>query len=191
MFGTATFLSLIDRQLTRQAGARACLVRHAGRQVRLRLPLAELAFRVTEDGGVTAADPEAGVDAEIVVAPETLLALAMGDSTALQSAAVTGDGVLAADLSAALGQFDWALALRPYLGDIMAARAAQAIAGLGVWREQAQVSVGKTLAEYATYEADLLADKHALRRFVAEVDALRDDAARLAARIALLEEKSR
>lgn len=187
MFAAATLVSLIDRQLTHQPGARACLARHAGKQARLRLPLATVAFRVTEDGGVTAADAEADIATEITVAPELLFTLAMGDRNAMQRAAVAGDGVLAADISAALGQFDWALALRPYLGDILAARAAQAFAGLGRWREQAQESVGRNLAEYATFEADLLADRHAVRRFVAEVDTLRDDLARLEARIALLE----
>lgn len=191
MFGDATLLSLLDRQLRHQPGARACLVRHAGKQARLRLPLATVAFRITEDGGVTAADAEAGIAAEIAVAPENLFALAMGDRTAMQRAAVAGDGILAADLSAALARFDWALALRPYLGDILAARAAQALAGLAGWREQAHESVGRSLAEYATYETDLLADKAAVQAFAAEVDALRDDVARLAARLDLLERKPR
>lgn len=191
MFGEATLISLIDRQLLNQPGARACLVRHAGRQARLRLPLATVAFMIGADGGITAVDPEIEIATEISVAPETLFALAMGEHAAMSRAAVSGDGVLAADLSAALGRFDWALALRPYLGDILAARAAQAIVGFAGWREQAHTSFGKTLAEYATYEADLLADRHAVRRFVAEVDTLRDDVARLEVRLAILEQKHR
>jgi ubiquinone biosynthesis protein UbiJ len=190
MFGEATFLSLLDRQLLNQPAARACLARHAGKQARLRLPLVTVNFQVTEAGGVTAADPETDIAAEIAIAPENLFALAMGERDAMSRAAVSGDGVLAADISAALGKFDWALALRPYLGDILAARAAQAVAGLGQWRDQAHESVGKTLAEYATFETDLLADKQAIRRFVEDVDTLRDDAARLEARLALLERKA-
>jgi ubiquinone biosynthesis protein UbiJ len=191
MLSAATLISLIDRQLIQQPAVRACLVRHAGKQARLRLPLLTLDFRVSADGGLDAADPETetAITTEITVAPETLFALAMGDREAIGRAAVSGDGVLAADLSAALGQFDWALALRPYFGDILAARAAQAVAGFGQWREQAHAAVGQTLAEYATFEAGLVADKHAVRRFVAEVDGLRDDIARLEARIALLERK--
>lgn len=191
MFGEATLLSILDRQLISQPGARACLARHAGKQARLRLPLVAVAFRVTDDGGVTAADPETAIACEIAVAPENLFALALGDRAAINRAAVAGDGLLAADLSAALGQFDWALALRPYLGDILAARAAQALAGFAGWREQAHESAGRTLAEYATFETDLLADKQAVRRFVAEVDALRDDTARLEARLAILEQKTK
>lgn len=191
MFSAATLLALIDRQLTHQPGARACLARHAGKQARLRLPLFSVDFRVTEDGGLSAIDPEAGIATEIGVGAEILIALALGERDALSRAAVSGDGLLATDISAALGQFDWALALRPYLGDILAARAAQAFAGFGRWRAQAHESAGRTLAEYATYETDLLADKHAVRRFVADVDALRDDVARLEARLALLEQKAK
>ncbi|TCJ11975.1 hypothetical protein EZJ19_13515 [Parasulfuritortus cantonensis] len=187
MFSEATLLSLLDRQLIHQPGARACLVRHAGKQARLTLPLASVAFRIGDDGGVGAADPEDAIATEIAIRAETLAALALGDHDAFSRAAVSGDGVLAADISAALARFDWALALRPYVGDILAARAAQALAGFGHWRLQAHEAVGRNLAEYATFEAGMLADKHAVRRFVADVDALRDDVARLEARIQLLE----
>lgn len=187
MFSAATLIALIDRQLLNQPGVRAGLARHAGKQARLRLPLVAVAFRVAEDGGLDAADPEAAIAAEIAVAPENLFALALGDRAALARSEVAGDGVLAADLAAALGRFDWALALRPYLGDILAARAAQAVAGFGRWRDEAHQAAGLTLAEYATFEAGLLADRQAVRRFVAEVDGLRDDVARLEARLAILE----
>lgn len=191
MFSAATLLALLDRQLICQPGVRAALARHAGKQARLRLPLVTLDFRIAGDGGIEAADPvtETAIDTEITVAPDGLAALALGDRDAIRRAAVAGDGVLAADLAAALDRFDWALALRPYVGDMLAARAAQAVAGFGRWRAQAHESVGLTLAEYATFEAGLVADKHAVRRFVAEVDGLRDDVARLEARLAILERR--
>ena len=191
MFSAATLVSLIDRQLLDQPGVRASLARHVGKQVHLRLPLLVLDFRILEDGGLAAAAPAEAVAAAITVAPEILFALALGEHDALRRASVTGDAVLAADLSAALVRFDWALALRPYLGDIVAARAAQALAGLGQWRVQATESAGLTLAEYATFEAGLLADRLAVRRFVAEVDQVRDGVARLAARLAILEGQAR
>jgi len=182
----APFLALLDRQLRHQPGTCACLARHAGKGVCLRLPLLTLSFVITEAGGVAAAPAEAEAATEITLAPATLIALAFGERDALKGAAVRGDGMLAADLSAALNAFDWVLALRPYLGDIAATRASQAIGELGAWRQQAPVSVGRALAEYATYEAGMLVDKAAVADFVAEVDALRDDVARLEARIDLL-----
>ena len=99
--------------------------------------------------------------------------------------------MLASDIAAAFAGFDWALALRPYLGDIAAARAAQVLSAFGHWRRQAHAALGRSLAEYATFEAGMLVDRQAARRFVAEVDELRDAAARLEARLSLLEAKVR
>ncbi|MFZ5484857.1 MAG: hypothetical protein ACOZB0_11570 [Pseudomonadota bacterium] len=187
MFGEAPLVSLLDHHLRAQTGSRACLVRHAGKQARLRLPLLSARFAISEQGGLMTADPEHALDADIVLGPELLAALALGESTALTRAQVTGDGALAADIAAALARFDWALALRPYLGDLLAARAAQAMGRFSAWRAQAHDRLGRTLAEYATFDSPLLADKVALRRFIDEVDVLRDDAARLEARLILLE----
>lgn len=187
----SALFAALDRVLAAQPGARACLARHAGKQLRLRLPLLTLNLRIAEGGGLAAADPAVEPATEILLPPELAFALLAGERNALDRARVTGDGVLASDLSAALRDFDWALALRPLVGDIAAARAAQAIAGFGRWREQAHDAIGQALAEYATFETDLLADKTAVRRFVTEVDALRDAAARIEARLALLEQARR
>lgn len=187
MFGEASLVSLLDRHLRAQTGSRACLVRHAGKQAGIRLAWVSARFALTGEGGLATADPERALNAEIVLGPELLAALAFGEPAAMTRAQVTGDGALAADLAAALARFDWALALRPYFGDLIAARAAQAIDGFAAWRTRAHDSLGRSLAEYATFDSPLLADKIALRRFIAEVDTLRDDAARLEARLTLLE----
>lgn len=177
----------LARLLATQPGLRAHLMGHTGKHVRIRLPLGAASFRIAEDGSLAPADPALPVATEITVPPDVMFALVMGDKKALNRARVEGDGTLAADLSAALGAFDWAMALRPVLGDAAAARAAQAAEGFGRWREQSHEAFGRSLAEYLTYESDLLASPHAIRQFVAEVDELRDAAARLEARIALLE----
>ncbi len=80
MFGEAPLLSLLDRQLNHQPGVRATLVRHAGKSVRLRLPIGALDFAISEQGGLAPAHAEAGFAAEITVGPDTLFALALGES---------------------------------------------------------------------------------------------------------------
>jgi ubiquinone biosynthesis protein UbiJ len=100
---------------------------------------------------------------------------------------IQGDGLLAADLAAALRDFDWVLALRPWLGDIAATRAEQFLKEFAAWQPKAVESVGRNLAEYAVYEAKLLAEPEAVREFIAEVDRLREDLDRFEARLALLE----
>jgi ubiquinone biosynthesis protein UbiJ len=188
MFTTPLFAALA-RLLTTQPTLRARLTRHAGKHVRIRLPLITAAFRVTEDGNLAVADPALPIATEITLPPDILLALVAGQKDALNKARIEGDGTLAADLSVALAEFDWALALRPVVGDVAAARAAQAVEGYGRWRAQAHEAIGRSVAEYMTFETDLLADRYAVQRFVAEVDELRDAAARLEARLALLEQR--
>lgn len=181
----------LSRLLATQPTLRVRLMAHAGKHVCIRLPLVSASFRVTEDGNLAVADPALPVATDILVPPDVLFLLVAGQKEALAKAKVEGDGTLAADLSAALSEFDWALALRPVMGDVAAARAAQAVEGLGRWREQAHEAIGRSLAEYVTYESGLLADRHAVAQFVADVDALRDAAARLEARIALLEQRGK
>jgi ubiquinone biosynthesis accessory factor UbiJ len=187
MFAEATFLSLLNRLLETQPGARARLAGHAGKTARIELPLGGLAFSLAESGVLSPAAADVAPDTTIRLSADVLMRLLLGDRDALKQAGVHGDGLFAADISAALDGFDWALALRPVVGDIAAARADQAIAGFGAWRQKAHEAIGRSLAEYGVHEANMIASRPAVDRFVAEVDTLRDDVARLEARLALLE----
>lgn len=189
MLDDALLLPALNRLLDTQPTLRDRLARHAGKQALLRLPPLRIGFGINEDGHFGRLAPEKATDTEITVTPDLLLGLLAGDSSVLNRAKISGDGVLASDISAALNGFDWALALRPYLGDIAATRTAQAIAAFGQWRQQAHAALGRSFAEYATFEAGMLVDRLAVRAFVADVDETRDAAARLEARLKLLEEK--
>jgi ubiquinone biosynthesis protein UbiJ len=191
MLDDALLLPALNRLLSTQPALRERLARHSGKQAMLRLPPLGFGFGIGEDGRLGRLDPDMPTDTEIVVTPDLLLGLLAADRGNLNRAKVSGDGVLASDIAAALDGFDWALALRPYLGDIAAARAAQAMAAFGHWREQAHAVVGRSLTEYATYEAGMLVDRHAIDQFVLEVDLLRDATARLEARLNLLEDRGR
>ncbi len=185
---TSPLFAALARLLATQPALRDRLLGHAGKHVRIRLPLVTTAFRITEDGTLATADPALPIATEITLPPDVLLALLAGQDNALSKARIEGDDRLAADLLATLAEFDWALALRPAVGDMAAARAAQVIEGYGHWRGQAHEAIGRACAEYATFETGLLADPHAVRQFIAAVDELRADAARLEARLARLEQ---
>jgi len=116
------------------------------------------------------------------------LPLLLGDGKLADLFRVEGDGLFAADISGALADFDWVLALRPYLGDIVASRVDQFLRGVIAWRQQAHDDTGANLIEYAVYEQALLAEPSAARAFVNEVDALREDVDRLEARLRMLEQ---
>ncbi len=188
MFAAAPLLTLFDRLLDTQPAARARLAGHAGKSARIALPLADIRFGLGEGGRLEPSATETP-DTSILLTPDILFRLALGDKAALRQARIDGDGLLASDLSAALDGFDWALALRPVLGDMAAARADQALTGLSDWRRRAHDALGQTLAEYSVHEAGLLASRQSLDSFSAQVDTLRDDAARLEARLALLEQR--
>jgi ubiquinone biosynthesis protein UbiJ len=187
MFAPALILPALNRLLDTQPSARARLARHAGKQVRMRLPFFGLGFRFDTDGRFAPSDPALAESTSIHVSPDLLPGLLFDARATLARARVDGDGTLAHDLAIALEGFDWALALRPYVGDIVAARAVRGFAGLVTWRAQAGASLGRALSEYATYESGMLADPASVRAFIAEVDATRDAAARLEARLRRLE----
>jgi len=178
--------SSLNALLDQQPSAKARLVRHAGKCVRLALPLIPLSVCIEADGGFVAASADAAPDVQLLpdlaAVPQWLAGGKLGDLFQ-----VAGDGVLAADLATALADFDWVLALRPTLGDIAASRVDRFIQGVMNWRGQAVESVGRTLAEYAVHEQAWLAEPLAVHEFIAEVDRLREDADRLEARLRLLE----
>lgn len=182
------FAALLNRLLADQPGAIARLANHAGKRLRIGLPLARIDLVVGPEGRFAAAGEVESCNCEITVPPDVLLALPLLGGEALAGARVTGDGVLAGDLSALLRQLDWAVVLAPYLGPVAAARADQALHGLARWHAQAREAVAASVAEYLVHEARLLAEGEAVREFVSEVDALREGTDRLAARIALLED---
>lgn len=179
-------LAALNPLLATQPSAQARLAGHAGKAVRLALPGVNLDLTLGETGAFTPApmetDPDLTLTPELAALPLWLANGKMNDLFRIQ-----GDGLLASDLSGALADFDWVLALRPYLGDIAASRVDLFLRGLGPWREKTLESAGRNLAEYAVYEEAMLAEPHATRAFVTEVDALREAADRLEARLKLLE----
>ncbi|MEW5787770.1 MAG: SCP2 sterol-binding domain-containing protein [Pseudomonadota bacterium] len=179
-------LSALNTLLATQPDARARLAAHAGRVIRLALPGAAVDLTLDEGGAFRAAPAEAAPDLTLTPDPAALPRCLSGGSLN-DLFRIQGDGTLGSDLAAALAGFDWVLALRPWLGDLAAARVDQFFREFSRWGRGAAESAGRNLAEYAVHEQALLADPLAIRGFVAEVDALREAADRLEARLKLLE----
>jgi ubiquinone biosynthesis protein UbiJ len=182
----------LNALLRRQPMSSQHLQRHAGKTLRLALPLLELRLSLEADGqGMCHFRPaDAEAEAVLTLTPQpAALPLWFTGGTLNDLFSAEGDGLLAADLAKAVADFDWVLALRPWLGDIAAARIDQVIQGLGEWRVKAVESAGRNLAEYAVHEQALLAEPNAVNEFIAEVDRLREDADRLEARLKLLEQR--
>lgn len=172
----------LNALLARQPSARERLSRHAGKALRLNLPLLPLNLALDEDLRFQPAPKEAPPALTLTPNAAALPLWLTGGGLA-ELFRAEGDGLLAADVARALADFDWVLALRPYLGDIAASRVEQLLRGAGEWRREAAESAGRNLAEYAVYEQPLLAESAAIHAFIDEVDRLREDADRLEARL--------
>lgn len=196
MFGVAALTGL--NHLLRDASwARARLAPHAGRTVRVVLPLALrpwcFDFAIDETGLLVASDiADADVEIELP-ADAPVLALA-GPDALLKSVMVRGAADLAEALNFVLPRLRWDMEedLSRLVGDIAAHRMVQGIQGMFAWQRVAGQRLAQNLAEYLTEEQPLLASRAAMASFSAELaqlaislEALEARAARLASGTAL------
>jgi ubiquinone biosynthesis protein UbiJ len=125
------------------------------------------------------------------VTPGILLRAAARDSVAWTAAEVTGDAEFAKAIDYVRRnlQWDYEEDLSRIFGDIAAHRFASFAKQLDLWGRDTALKVGRTVAEYVTYERALVASAHAVETFNREVDTLRDDAERLEKRLDLLRRK--
>jgi ubiquinone biosynthesis accessory factor UbiJ len=193
-FPESALATALNAMLDAQPGALSRLQRHAGKTMRLALPLLPLNLALDESSRfrpvIEATETDSAVPSEpsLTLTPTpSALPLWLSGGKLADLFRFEGDDLFAADLSGALADFDWVLALRPYLGDIAASRVDQFLRGFGIWREQAVQAAGRNVAEYAVHEQAMLAEPHAARAFISEVDTLREAVDRLEARLGLLE----
>jgi ubiquinone biosynthesis protein UbiJ len=131
----------------------------------------------------------AGSQAPDVTLRGSLLAiarLAMGNERLPASSRVeiAGDAELANGFARALRDFDpdWEEELSRYVGDIAAHLIGKTIREARAWSGDARTRLAADVSEYLREETRLLPDRAAVTAFVAEVDRLRADTDRLAAR---------
>ncbi len=188
MITEALFERSLNHLLQQSPGATEALCHHAGQSVRFDLTLAQLDFRIADDGCFS----EAVIDTpDAVIRPtSTLLTrLPFLGRAALRHAEYSGDPALLATLDRVFKQLNWDVEadLAPVVGDIAAHRlhalGRDAIANL----TQAAAAFGHNTSEYLVEEAQLMARAVDVTRFNRDVDTLADDAARLEARLRLLE----
>jgi ubiquinone biosynthesis accessory factor UbiJ len=84
-------------------------------------------------------------------------------------------------------EIDWEEQLSRIIGDTFAYPLAYFLKTLSQWAKQSVASFGQNLSEYLQAEAAYLVSEEELQIFFSEVDDLRDDLARLEARLARLQ----
>jgi len=124
-------------------------------------------------------------DASFTLTPGVALRMLTADKNAWQEVQVSGDTELAREVLFVAQNLRWDAEedLSRVFGDIIAHRMVQAAGDLKHWQQQAADSIARSAAAYWTDEQPLIATRHDVERFVREVDALRDDVARLGKRI--------
>ncbi|HUJ53317.1 MAG TPA: SCP2 sterol-binding domain-containing protein [Steroidobacteraceae bacterium] len=191
---TATLGNLLNRGLPRSVRARQLVAQLAGHSVAIAIrDFARL--RVTSDGQtLTVAGEDGAADATLSGGPLSLLALSGG---AAQAVLQRGDVIVTGDTEIA-GKFRELLSLlRPdpeeelslVIGDVAAHRLGRVALLAGGWGRRAARVTLENLAEYLGHERRDLVPRNEGEQFLRGVEALREDADRLQARLELLERR--
>lgn len=179
----------LNRLFTQTPGARDLLAPHVGRTLGLDLALFRAHLQIAEGGSLHAA-PEAAAEAVIFITPDVLLRLPEKGKAALRELRTEGDAELLSAFNDAFQQLDLdaEAELSRLFGPIAGYRMAEAGRAFSGWMKQATEDTARAFAEYAVEESPMLASRPDVERFNREVDQLRDDAARLEARLAQMEQ---
>lgn len=175
----------LNHLLRTNAWARESLKPHAGKTVCLRCAPFAASLTVLDNGEVAGAAPDAAPAATLTLTPGLLLRIASGDDGAWRDIAVEGDSGLINAVNHLWRHLRWDTEedLSKLFGDVVAHRMTASAQTFSRWARISGDNLARTAAEYWTEEQPLVASKAELSRFVADVDVLRDDLARLEKRV--------
>jgi ubiquinone biosynthesis protein UbiJ len=157
----------------------------AGKTAQFECPPLQLALVVMENGEVAPPPNPATPDVTITLSPGLMLRVLARDETAWTAIRVSGDSDFAAAINHVWRNLHWDAEedLSRVFGDIAAHRMAQTGKSLEQWGRQSADNLMHSFAEYWTEEQPLVAGKHEVEQFNRDVDALRDDLARIEKRL--------
>ena len=182
----------INHLLQSEDWARDRLRPFAGKRVLFRAaPLPELRLAVGAEGMVAAAGVDETFDLTLTIKPGALPHLLSGSDALLQHVEISGNADLASTVQFLFRNLKWDVEddLSRLVGDIAAHRIANTARDFLAWQKDALLRTGENLAEYWTEEQPLLARPEEVARFSRDVETLRDDVARLEARLARMAPK--
>ena len=175
----------INHVLRQNTWALERLRAHAGQSVRIdHFPFITHVL-ITPSGEVDSAPAGTTANVTIRITPGLGLRLAARDPSVWNDIPVEGEAALAASLQHVARNLRWDVEedLSKVMGDIAAHRVVESGRKLHDWGRQSVENVARSFSEYWTHEAPLVTSRHEVEQFVREVDALRDDLARLEKRI--------
>lgn len=185
----------LNRMLALDPDAQASLRALDGRRVALRVESPPLALEVKVDGealrvGAVDAEqePDLGVRGTLAGLIGQLPMFRRDDAPPVGKLRIEGDAELARRLQALARNFDpdWQRPFADVFGDVVGVQLANAFATALKQTREFATNGAQTVAEYVTEESRDVVPKAELDAFHDDVDVLRDDVERLAARIARL-----
>ncbi len=175
----------LNHLLRQNSWALPRLARFAGKSARFDIAPFSFACTILEDGTLRSADIASATDVCCVIAPSLLPRLAVHDEQSHAEIRSEGDAGLLAEIFFLSRNLRWDAAedLSAFTGDMVAERVVHTLHSTQQQLRDAAASLTQAAAEYLTEERPLLAKPRQVSAFMQQVDALRDDAARLQQRI--------
>lgn len=185
-------IKLFNRVLSDYPAARVQLQAHEGKVIAAQIGPAVTRMRITAHGEMelvgTGATPPLPPDVSFTVPLSLLPGLASKDAAALSQIVFSGDSELAATLADVARNVEWDVEedLSRIIGDVAAHRIVNTAQRARAWRAEATQRLGANVAEYLTEERRAFITAHELEALASQNETLRDDIARLEARLTKL-----
>ena len=182
-------LAALNHLLEQQPWAAEPLRPFAGQAVEFRCPpFPDLRLRITGNGLLDRTQAETASALVVKLNPGNLPLLLAREEAARKNVEIEGSADLAGAVDYLFRHLSWDFEedLSRVFGDIVAHRLASGGKALAAWQRDATLRLAESLAEYWTEEQPLLARPADVESFCRDVDALRDDVARLEKRVAHL-----
>ena len=180
----------LNHLLSRQPLAAEGLRPFAGQAVEIRCPpFPDLRLTILESGLLGRAQGETASALMVKLKPGALPLLLARDEAARGQIEIEGPADLAGAVDALFRNLTWDIEedLSTVFGDVVAHRLASSGKAFAAWQREAVLRLAENLAEYWVEEQPLLVRPDDARKFSREVEALRDETARLEKRIERLE----
>ena len=186
----------LNRNIAQSTPGRELRDRLAGRSFAILVTGVGLRVRVGVDGETLLVEAgDAGADAEVSGAPLALVALLRGTTGAVGSngVTITGDPEIAQSFQKLLriARPELEAELARHVGEAPAELAGRALRGVLDFARRVRQTSTRSTAEFLTEESRDLPAKAEAEVHLREVDRIREDVDRAAARLALLEERAR
>ncbi len=168
--------------------SKAHLLAFAGKAIQFDFAIFKTNLIILEDGSLALGGETAAPEASIYAPPSLMLRMLAKDESAKLEFKIMGDAHLAAEIAKILQNMRWDVEddLSKLVGDIPATKLADFSRKTTQTIKETGTNLAEMLSEYLQEERPMIAKKRHVEQFNTDVDALRNDTARLEKRLAKL-----